>query len=159
MLVQPGLLPCVGSGSMPLHSCSLEGEDRGPPAWRMTCSAVTWLCAAGDSYKATPTEVTPTVVLPPTPPASAAKKESDTHSPKAGSDAPAGGAAAQAKAQAPAAAAAPQPAADSAAEALISDYGFSKNLAPVAVEEYTGKYRCALQHSRNTTNRKTVARA
>jgi hypothetical protein len=93
--------------------------------------------ATGDSYKAIPTEVVPTVVLPPSPPTSAAKTESQADSTKAAESAPA---AAQ-KAASPAAAAEPQATKDKAAEASISDYGFSKTLAPVAVEEYTGKYR------------------
>lgn len=95
---------------------------------------------AGDSYKATPTEVVPTVVLPPTPPAAAPQAESKADSSKPATAAPP--AAAQPKAPSAAAAAPPpQATSEQAAESLISDYGFSKNLAPVAVEEFTGKYR------------------
>jgi hypothetical protein len=105
-------------------------------AWLCLCTSLRVSCFAGDSYSVTPTEVVPTVVLPPTPPPSAAKpSESKATDSKAETSK-----AASAQVT-PAAAAAPAAPAAQAADTLISDYGFSKNLAPMAVEEFTGKYR------------------
>jgi hypothetical protein len=95
-------------------------------------------CFAGDSYSVIPTEVVTTVVLPPTPPPSAAKPSESKDS-----DAKAETSKAAPAQVTPAVAAAPAAPSAEAADTLISDYGFSKNLAPMAVEEFTGKYRWA----------------
>jgi hypothetical protein len=99
-------------------------------------------CPAGSSYKPVPTEVVPTVVLPPTPPTPAHTAEQSEPSSSKAAALPSLSKL-QPAAPAAAAAAGPGASAEAAAEALISDYGFSKTLAPAAVEEYTGRYRYA----------------